>query len=375
MDLHKTIAMRHITWFSLALGLFSSMALTAWAQPANQGISYREFLQSLTPAERKLPTDLVAAERYAAGQPLPAPLEAQVSAEARLAPSEKVAYRIDGTGVDALVSELAVLGIDPKFVSNSRPYVTAYLSPSSAMALAQSEAVFKITIVLGPSAQGQGSTLAATAHRLDELYPVNQPDTGDPALDGSGVVVALISLPFKQADLDLLEAEATRVIPDGTALTVRTGDDAVSHGSGTLDAVDNSDGSLDALYLLQLIYDIAPDAQVVMASPGVSSVPGEMATIVAALAMGDSDAGIPAANIIIDDLFYADQNPFEIDEVSEAVTAARQAGVLYLTSAGDNGQGGASPTSAVYVSDFDGIEASADLVAIDPFLEGCCFPI
>ncbi|GIR90437.1 MAG: hypothetical protein CM15mP89_4420 [Gammaproteobacteria bacterium] len=34
-----------------------------------------------------------------------------------------------------------------------------------------------------------------------------------------------------------------------------------------LDAVDNTDGSLDALYLLQLIYDMAPDAQVVMASP------------------------------------------------------------------------------------------------------------
>ena len=369
MDLHKTIAMRHITWFSLAVGLLSTMALTVWAEPSSQAMSYREFLQSLTPAERKLPTDLVAAERYAAGQPIPAPLEAQVAAQARLAPSDKVAYRLDGTGVDALVSELAVLGIDPKFVSNSRPYVTAYLSPSSAMVLAQSEAVFKITLVLGPSAQGQGSTLAAGAHRLDELYPVNQPDTGDPALDGSGVVVGLISLPFKQADLDLLEAEATRIIPDGTALTVRTGVDAVSHGSGTLDAVDNTNGSLDALYLLQLIYDMAPDAQVVMASPGVSSVPGEMATIVAALATGDSDAGIPAADIIIDDLFYADQNPFEIDEVSEAVTAARQAGVLYLTSAGDNGQGGASPTSAVYVSDFDGIEASADLIAIDPYLE------
>ena len=194
-------------------------------------------------------------------------------------------------------------------MSDSRPYVTAYLSQSDAVALAESEAVFKITVVLGPTAQGQGSTLAAAAHRLDALYPVNQPDTGDPALDGSGVVVGLISLPFKQAEFDLLEAEATRIIPDGTALTVRTAGDAVVHGSGTLDAIDNTDGSLDALYLLQLIYDMAPDAQVVVASPGVSSVPGEMATIVAALAAGDSGAGIPAANIIIDDLFYADQNP------------------------------------------------------------------
>ena len=97
--------------------------------------------------------------------------------------------------------------------------------------------------------------------------------------------------------------------------THRSHGDAVSHG-GTLDAVDNTDGSLDALYLLQLIYDMAPDAQVVMASPGVSSVPGEMATIVAALATGDSDAGIPAADIIIDDLFTPIKILFEIDEVS-----------------------------------------------------------
>ena len=362
-----------IVRFLVILGFVGMAGATAWAQTAGDAantISYREFLQSLTPAERKMPINLVAAGRYDAGQPLPASLEARASSQARSAGNGSVVYRIDGTATDALVSALFSLGIDPKFVSNSRPYVTAHLSPSSAMALAQSEAVFKITIVLGPSAQGQGSTLAAAAHRLDELYPVNQPDTGDPALDGSGVVVGLISLPFKQADLDLLEAEATRIIPDGTALTVRTGGDAVSHGSGSLDAVDNTDGSLDALYLLQLIYDMAPDAQVVMASPGVSSVSGEMATIVAALAAGDSGAGIPAADIIIDDLFYADQNPFEIDEVSEAVTAARQAGVLYLTSAGDDGQGGASPTSAVYISDFNGIEASADLVAIDPFLEG-----
>jgi len=370
MDLHKTIRLRQITHFCLAIGLFSTVALSAWAQPANEAVSYREFLQSLAPAERKLPIELVVAERYVAGQSLPASLEARASAQVRSASSEEVVYRIDGTGADALVSELAVLGIDPKFVSNSRPYVTAYLSPSSAMALAQSEAVFKITVVMGPTAQGQGSTQAAAAHRLDELYPVNQPDTGDPALDGSGVVIGLISLPFKQADLAVLESEATRIIPDGTALTVRTGSDAVLHDSGALDVIDNTDGSLDALYLLQLIYDMAPDAQVVVASPGVDSVPGEMATIVTALAAGEPGAGIPAADIIIDDLFYADQNPFEIDEISEAVTAARQAGVLYVTAAGDNGQGGASPNSAVYISDFDGIEAPADLVANDPFLTG-----
>ena len=360
-----TVPMKHITQVLLTTVLLC-VTTVSWAQPADQAISHREFLQSLTSAERKLPTDLVVETRYAAGQPLPASLEARAAAQVRsVAEADDLVYRIDGSGTQALMAALSDLGVTPKFVSDSRPYVTAYLSQSDAVALAESEAVFKITVVLGPMAQGQGSTLAAAAHRLDALYPVNQPDTGDPALDGSGVVVGLISLPFKQAEFDLLEAEATRIIPDGTALTVRTAGDAVAHGSGTLDAIDNTDGSLDALYLLQLIYDMAPDAQVVVASPGVSSVPGEMATIVAALAAGDSGAGIPAANIIIDDLFYADQNPFEIDEIGEAVTAARESGVLYVTAAGDNGQAGASPTSAVYVSDFEGITETAELQALD----------
>ena len=71
-----------------------------------------------------------------------------------------------------------MLGIDPEFVSVRRPYVTAYLSPSSAMVLAQSGGFQDYTCV-GSIGSGQG-TLAAGAHRLDELYPVNQPDTGDP---------------------------------------------------------------------------------------------------------------------------------------------------------------------------------------------------
>ena len=353
--------------------LMSAWSLATGAQPdgSAESISYREFLQSLTPAERKIPINLVAASRYASGEPLPAALADIAARQAREAQTDSQVYRIEGTSSEALVIALRGEGLSPKFVSDTRNYVTAYMPPSAVIALAASEQVFKITIVLGPTAQGQGSTQAAAAHRLADLYPVDKPDAGDPALTGSGVVIGLISLPFKQADLDALNLEATRIIPDAAALTVRTGGDAISHGSGTLDAVDDTDGSLDALYLLQLIYDMAPGAQVVAASPGgAGSTPGEMATVVNALAAGDSGRGIPAADIIIDDLFFPGQNPFEVDEVSEAITAAREAGVLYITAAGDNGKAGSSPTSTVYLSDFDGIEAPPEVLAIDDFLEG-----
>ena len=76
--------MKHITQVLLTLVLFCVTTLS-WAQPADQAISHREFLQSLTSAERKLPTDLVVATRYAAGQPLPLSLEARAAAQARSA--------------------------------------------------------------------------------------------------------------------------------------------------------------------------------------------------------------------------------------------------------------------------------------------------
>ena len=373
MESGMTVIKSGIVRVIVLVWLMSAWSLATGAQPdgSAESISYREFLQSLTPAERKIPINLVAASRYASGEPLPAALADIAARQAREAQTDSQVYRIEGTSSEALVIALRGEGLSPKFVSDTRNYVTAYMPPSAVIALAASEQVFKITIVLGPTAQGQGSTQAAAAHRLADLYPVDKPDAGDPALTGSGVVIGLISLPFKQADLDALNLEATRIIPDAAALTVRTGGDAISHGSGTLDAVDDTDGSLDALYLLQLIYDMAPGAQVVAASPGgAGSTPGEMATVVNALAAGDSGRGIPAADIIIDDLFFPGQNPFEVDEVSEAITAAREAGVLYITAAGDNGKAGSSPTSTVYLSDFDGIEAPPEVLAIDDFLEG-----
>jgi hypothetical protein len=372
LDLQTMVFMKSISARVLLVCLLGASMPTGGmgAEALNQSAAYRAFLDSLSVSERKLPIKLVATQRHAVKKKLPPGLEMQAGLRAGTFSSEESAYRIDGRSADELVGSLAELGLAPSFVSVSRAYVTAKLTGSMAVDLSASDSVLKITQVVGPIAQGQGSTQAAGAHRLADLYPADKPDAGDPALDGSEVVIGLISLPFKQADLTALDEATTRVIPDAGHLVVRSGDKAISHSAGTLDAVDNANGSMDALFLLQLIYDMAPGATVVVASPGVSSVPGELATAVSALATGDTDAGIPAANIIIDDLFYPDQNPFEIDEASESIAAASAAGALYITAAGDNGQGGSVGTSAVYISDFQGIQAPSGLVAIDPYLSG-----
>ena len=74
----------HIFWARLLWAcLLLALALGGRALAAddnNPSASYREFLQSLSASEKKLPPALVAGARHAARQPLPAPLSAEAGA-------------------------------------------------------------------------------------------------------------------------------------------------------------------------------------------------------------------------------------------------------------------------------------------------------
>ena len=84
---------------------------------------YREFLQSLSATEKKLPPALVAGARHAARQPLPSLLAAEATQVARTISSLERVYRIDGSSADEVVTALSKLGVSPKFISQSRSYV------------------------------------------------------------------------------------------------------------------------------------------------------------------------------------------------------------------------------------------------------------
>ncbi|MDA9711638.1 InlB B-repeat-containing protein, partial [Luminiphilus sp.] len=85
---------------------------------------------------------------------------------------------------------------------------------------------------------------------------------------------------------------------------------------------------------------------------GISSTPGQLADLIDDLVLGEGD--IPPVNIIIDDLFYPTQNPFEFDEVSEAIERARGDNVLYISAAGDHGhldRGANNNTSSTHTAE------------------------
>ena len=86
--------------------------------------------------------------------------------------------------------------------------------------------------------------------------------------------------------------------------------------------------------------------------------PAQMAALIEQMVSGIGQAGdagfVPPADIIVDDLLYPTQNPFEIDEVSEAIDSAHNEGVVYVSAAGDGGHYETSnSTSNVYVADFN----------------------
>ena len=176
---------------------------------------------------------------------------------------------------------------------------------------------------------------------------------------GDDVVIGIISRTIKQADLDALEGKKnvkednnTCVIPprygdsspptcQGNAVVYKLS--GVSDATGALPDVISTSGSADGLNMLQVMYDIAPDAKFVIASPGDTSTPADMARVIAKLVAGNNTTNtsaadyLPPADIIVDDLDYLTQNPFELDEISEAIVAARAAGKVYVTAAGDGG--------------------------------------
>ena len=320
----------------------------------------RAIWQSLSPAERKLPRDILVQQLLEQGKAVPPGWQRFAQARSKTAASEPnpVMYRVLGQDIDSLETVMNLLGVEIRTASPSRAYVIVMLTESQVLEVASYGAVEKIQRVKGPRAQG--TTDAWTAHRFADMDDAEEPSflVGKPALTGSNVVIAVISLPVTQADVDDLVTDnslpplysdaADPPVFDHNANPPAESPDSRLYlysgltGETTEGLAAISSSGVDAgLNMVQVIRDIAPKAQIVLASPGLLSDPQDMSNLIDSLVAGRGTAGsanyIPPANIIVDDLDYISQNPFEIDLVSEAIGRAETAGTLYVTAAGDDG--------------------------------------
>ena len=95
--------------------------------------------------------------------------------------------------------------------------------------------------------------------------------------------------------------------------------------------------------MLEIVYDLAPDADLLFASV-LNGGPAGMANAIQSLTQAGAD-------IIVDDLFIYNQSPFQDDVIAQAAEDAISAGVAYFTSAGNHGNRN-DITSSVFEGDY-----------------------
>lgn len=338
--------------------------------------------EALSPAERKLPKAALERTLAARGTPLPtqatsvAALSRSASADA---PADEIAtYKVTVTAPvsESLLNDVRQLGIEISSVASKYGLFTASMNDEQLMWLAEMPEVKSIaaTIVGVPqSVTSQGKT----AHKIDQL---------DPALTGSGVVIGVIS---EAVDPVALKALVTASELPTNILAIDWSETTAADmesGSASWDAnttgkwVASGTASQDGLAMLEVLHDIAPDAQLLFTSyasstaaqgNGVGDGIVGMVSAIEALSEPPTGAEYSAADIIVDDLFFFDQAPFQDDVVAQAAEAAILGdaaqsvdSVVYVTSAGDIGSN-AKGTASAYEADFSGVTPVNNCAATD----------
>jgi subtilisin family serine protease len=143
------------------------------------------------------------------------------------------------------------------------------------------------------------------------------------AVDGTGVKVGVLS---DSVDF-LANAQATGDLPAN--VTVLAGQDGVpGTGEGTA--------------MLEIVNDLAPGAQLYFATAFGSE---------AGFAQNILDLHSNGCNIIVDDVSYFDESPFQDGIVAQAVNSVTADGALYFSAAGNNGNQD-NQTSGTWEGDF-----------------------
>ncbi len=176
-------------------------------------------------------------------------------------------------------------------------------------------------------------------------------------VDGSGVKVGIISNSFGARGEDQVEADVSAgwLPGPGNPCGYETPVTVLTEGA----AGEDDEGRAMA----QIVHQVAPGAEILFA--GSNSLAGFESGIDELIAHG--------ASIIVDDVSAAGDRPFHVDEAGRAVQAAVDAGVFYVTAAGNYGAQGAEgypsegfPIGAWSTVQYRGTACPDDVAALYP---------
>lgn len=321
--------MRQTKFAVTAALLFSSLATSAVRAQNAAGLSPAALKQvqeiyalkaSLTPAERKMSTNLVLLSRLVQGK-LPTSLVQFVKLPTRDA-AGKFSVEVKGQGGKSLagkLSDVEVDGVQP-FARQNR--LRARVGLTQLVKLAEQEGVQSLT---EPSQAhtnvGSITSQGYVSHRANTVVASG--------VTGAGIKVGVLS---------------DSAYPSRVAALIASGDlpaDTVVL-PGQAGPADNS-GEDEGAAMMEIVHDMAPNAKLFFASAfnGEDSFAANIRTL----------RYTYGCDIIVDDISYFDEPAFQDGEIAQAVNDVTANGALYFSSAANSGNL-SSGTSGTWEGDF-----------------------
>ena len=327
----KFSATRGLRVFSLsALALTASLATPGRAQDLSDAVKAQiadvlSVKNTFTPAERKMDSRLVFAQRAALGQNIGTAAASIIKAGPT--DSINVTVRSIGKANKAFRNLVTQHGGTVNSFKNGAGYVDAAVPVTSLTDLAAEAGVLSIRVTPHPLNNVGGLT--------SQGYVVEKSKAAGKQLGitGAGVTVGVLSDSASQARVNALIASGD-LGPNSKVIVPFAGTDA--NGNPTDAATD------EGAAMMEIVQDMAPGATVLFATA--YNTPTQFANDIIAL----QQAG---ASIIVDDVGYSGEGPFQDDVISRGVNTVTDSGVLYFSSAGNSGSV-AHGTSGTWEGDF-----------------------
>ena len=296
-----------------------------------------------TPAQRKVSSHLLHAARIEQGEPIVGDVVPALSA-VEIGPDGTVTVDIRADVAPEVLARIDAL--DGSVINSVPQYgaVRARLPLAAVESLAELDAVQSIRPADEAVTRGQSIAIRAAARTAPAdpvvVRKVNTSE-GDVAhradqarrrygVDGTGIGIGVLSdgvdtLADRQASGDL---PTTVTVLPGQARPSEA-DDTVTFDEGTA--------------MLEIVHDLAPGADLYFATAFNGQ--AQFAANIEALCAAGAD-------VIVDDIGYLREAPFQDDIVAQGINAAVAAGCIYFSAAGNNGNLNAG-TSGVWEGDFN----------------------
>jgi Subtilase family len=323
------------------------------ASVLDQISSLEAWRKTLTPAQNKIDTQLLFTAKMAKGQPITdkvATLRTGVTVE----PFDRVPVEIKGKVTPELVTFVRASGATITAIPRKKTVIYAKVALQNLEAIASRPEVRRISYAFKPktnrkegtgSVTSNGNTVIGAgltvsqglyAHDIARIQTQVSTNYGEPVL-GQNMRVGVLSDSNRYQDLsqgyDPAELPSfIQVLVDDFGVVqdgIDPNDPTGSNGEGTA--------------MMEIVHDLAPGSELVFATAFNGEESFAQNILDLRFKMG--------CDIIVDDVQYATESPFQDGAIAQAVATVRADGALYFSAAGNSGNA-YSNTSCVWEGDF-----------------------